>query len=241
MKKNGLLLLVAGLGLSLQSGAVNTVPKNEEFLNRTALEMLNLPSDNRRQIVAFDKDRYPQFIKIAFDDQQAMSIRWKALIAASDTQHAQAIKDIYRAAEAKEWFMRNAALVAAQNISQVEGEKVAQKLLTDKALVVRSAAVEVLEVSSSQDIRNTLWVELNKSYNFKKNTSLWIRPQIVRTLAKKPKDSELKDFIRLLDDKDLNVHPAAIAGLEKLTGVKLGQEKDDSKKLVGLWKEYLQN
>jgi hypothetical protein len=43
----------------------------------------------------------------------------------------------------------------------------------------------------------------------------------------------------LLDDKDLQVHPAAVAGLEKLTGVKLGEGKESSSKLVGMWKDYL--
>ncbi len=149
------------------------------------------------------------------------------------------LKDILKAADSKEWFMRNAALVAVNNISSLEGEKLAQKLISDKALVVRSAAVEVLQNSKDQEIRNTLWVELNKDYNFKKKQSLWIRPQIVKILAKTPKDAEMRDFMKLLDDKDLEVHPAAVAGLEKLTGVKLGGGQESSSKLVGMWKDYL--
>lgn len=233
--------LLVFLGMSVLSSSVmgaNQVPK-KDFLKRSALEVLNLPAENRRQLAEVNAEKYPQFLELAFDQNQPMSLRWRALVAASDAKGSAALKDILKAADSKEWFMRNAALVAVNSISISEGEKLAQKLISDKALVVRSAAVEILQNSKDQEIRNTLWVELNKDYNFKKKQSLWIRPQIVKVLAKTPKDAEIKDFMKLLDDKDLKVHPSAVAGLEKLTGVKLGEGQDSPSKLVGMWKDYL--
>lgn len=236
--KKGLLFFI---GVSLVAPQVIAVNKNiqQDFSKRSALEVLNLPSENRRQLAGVNSQRYPQFLELAFDKQQSMSLRWKALMAASDAKGVLALKDILKAADSKEWFMRNAALVAVNSISVAEGEKLAQRLISDKALVVRSAAVQMLENSKDRDVRNTLWVELNKDYNFKKQQSLWIRPQIVKILAKSPKDFELKDFVRLLDDKDMQVQPAAVAGLEKLTGVKLGEGDVKPSKLVGMWKDYL--
>ena len=135
--------------------------------------------------------------------------------------------------------MRNAALVALKEVNPAQSQKLAQKLLKDKALVVRSAAVTVLEANITPEVRDLLWDELNQSYNFKGSQSLWIRHQIVEVLAKKPMHRELKIFADLLSDKDARVHVPAVAGLEKLTGVQLGESKMKQNELVGAWKDYL--
>lgn len=226
------------VGLSSSAFAVGAKPSSSTLTS--ALEVLNLPGENRRMVVQGQGDKYYQnFIEVAFNENQPMSLRWRALMAAAEARGEKSTKDLLKAGTHKHWYMRNAALVALSEVNPLQGEKLAQKLLKDKALVVRSAAVGVLEKSSSGDVRDLLWEELNQGYNFKNSQSLWIRHQIVEVLAKKPLNRETKIFAQLLSDKDDRVHLPAVRGLEKLTGVKLGEGRMAQSTLVGMWKDYV--
>lgn len=206
----------------------------------TAIELLKVPTEIRKNSINGKADRYYKpFVDIAFSNENAMSLRWRALMAAAEVNGVKATDDLKKAGEHDAWFMRNAALVALTEVNPHEASKLAQKLLKDKALVVRSAAVDVLQKDSALDVRELLWKELNQKYNYKGAQSLWIRHQIVEVLAKSPKSNELKTFANLLNDKDTRLYLPAINGLEKLTGVKLGQEKQSQADVVALWRNYL--
>ncbi|WP_374074214.1 HEAT repeat domain-containing protein [Bdellovibrio bacteriovorus] len=225
-------------GLSSSAFAVGAKPSSSTL--SSAMEVLKLPSENRRMVLQGQGDKhYQNFISVAFDEAKPMSLRWRALMAAAESRGDKATPDLLKAGAHKHWYMRNAALVALSEVNPSQGEKLAQKLLKDKALVVRSAAVGVLEKSSSAEVRDLLWEELNQGYNFKNAQSLWIRHQIVEVLAKKPLDRETKIFAQLLSDKDDRVQLPAIRGLEKLTGVKLGEGRMAQSALVGMWKDYV--
>ena len=232
-------LLVTGLFSS--SFAATTSPSSSTLTS--ALEVLKLPSENRRMVVQGQGSKfYDSFVQMAFDEAQPMNVRWRSLMAAAEARGEKSTKDLLKAGEHKHWYMRNAALVALAEVNPAQSEKLAQKLLKDKALVVRSAAVATLEKSSSAEVREQLWEELNQKYNFKNKQSLWIRHQIVEILAKKPLDREAQSFAGLLSDKDERIHLHAVHGLERLTGVKLGGENPIKKSaLVGLWKDYVKN
>ncbi|WP_295903708.1 HEAT repeat domain-containing protein [uncultured Bdellovibrio sp.] len=233
-----ILASVVVAGLSSSAFAVGAKPSSSTLTS--AVEVLKLPSENRRMVIQGQGDKYYQnFISVAFNEEQPMNIRWRALMAAAEARGEKSTPDLLKASSHKYWYMRNAALVALSEVNPSQGEKLAQKLLKDKALVVRSAAVGVLEKSSSGDVRDLLWEELNQGYNFKNAQSLWIRHQIVEVLAKKPLDRETKIFAGLLSDKDDRLHIPAIRGLEKLTGVKLGEGKVTKSALVGMWKDYV--
>lgn len=206
----------------------------------SAMEVLNLPGENRRMAVEGTGALYYQsFITLAFSDKQSMNVRWKALMGAAEALREKATPDLLKAGDHSQWFMRNAALIALSEVNPSQAEKLAQKLIKDKALVVRSAAVGVLEKNITPETRDLLWEELNQDYNFKNAQSLWIRHQIVEVLAKKPKDHETKIFAKLLTDPDSRVQIPAIQGLERLTGVKLGQDRMKQSELVSLWKDYV--
>ncbi|MBV2168698.1 MAG: hypothetical protein KUL82_08325 [Bdellovibrio sp.] len=225
-------------GLSSSAFAVGLRPSSSTLTS--AIEVLNLPGENRRMVIQGQGDKhYQNFISVAFNEAQPMSLRWRALMAAAEAKGIQATADLVKAGAHKQWYMRNAALVALSEVNPEQGEKLAQKLLKDKALVVRSAAVSVLEKSSSMTVRELLWEELNQGYNFKNSQSLWIRHQIVEILAQKPMDREMRSFAQLLSDKDQRVHLPAVRGLEKLTGIKLGGGQEKPSALVGLWKNYV--
>lgn len=234
------ILVASTLVVCISSSAFAAGTKPSSSTLSSTLEVLKLPGENRRMVTSGQGDKmYPQFISVAFNDAQPMNLRWRALMAAADLRQEKATDDLLKAGAHQQWYMRNAALVALQGVNPTEASKLAQKLLKDKALVVRSAAVEVLQKNQSPEVRDLLWEELNQNYNYKNKHSLWIRYQIVGALAKKPLDREVGLFVKLLSDEDVRVQLPAVRGLEKLTGVRLGEGRLKQSKLVGLWKDYV--
>jgi hypothetical protein len=80
----------------------------------------------------------------AFDREQALSIRWKALVLAAKIGGSSMSAEVRESSRSSEWYMRSASLTAAAQISVTEALSLARKLVNDKALVVRSAAVDIL-------------------------------------------------------------------------------------------------
>ncbi|WP_413560541.1 HEAT repeat domain-containing protein [Bdellovibrio sp. HCB209] len=231
------LLPVLLIGFSSSVFAAKSIPSPDSL--SSAMEVLNLPGENRRMAIDGNSKFYDSFISLAFNEKQPMNVRWKALMGAAESKKLEATADLLKAGKANEWFMRNAALVALSEVNPIQAQKLAQTLIKDKALVVRSAAVEILGKEMSEETRELMWEELNKDYNFKNKQSLWIRYQIVEQLAKKPMDRETKTFAGLLTDADARVQLPAVRGLQKLTGVKLGETKLLQSELVALWKDYV--
>jgi len=237
MKK--VLLSVSFLAIFPMTDAFAAIPAKPS-INPKVFEILSLPSENRSQVALnSDQDMYKDYVAVAFSEGQSMRMRWRALMLAAELHRDKATPDLLKASLHKQWFMRNAALVALAEVNEAEAQKLAKKLLKDKALVVRSAAVDVLQKSPLPEIRDLFWEELAQKYNFRNKESLWIRSQIVEALAQKPADFEIKSFTKLLDDKDLRVQSAAVVGMEKLTGVKLGEAKMPRDKVVSLWQSYV--
>lgn len=218
--------------------AFSAVPA-KNIVNPKVFEILSLPSENRAQVTAKNQDFYRDYVTLAFSENQSMRLRWRALMMAAETRGDKATPDLLRASVHKQWFMRNASLIALAEFNQGEAHIVAKKLLKDKALVVRSAAVDVLQKNPRPEVRELLWQELAQKYNYRNSESLWIRGQIVDALAQKPADFEMKNFSKLIGDKDARVQFAAMQGMEKLTGVKLGEAKMPREKLVLLWQDYI--
>ncbi|HEY8270059.1 MAG TPA: HEAT repeat domain-containing protein [Pseudobdellovibrionaceae bacterium] len=231
-------LISAFLVLTPFSGVRAAIPPKNPLSPRV-MEILNLPPENRTQaVLSTTEDMYHDFLGVAFSEKQSMRLRWRALMLAAENRRGKATPDLLKAANHKQWFMRNAALVALAEVNDAEAQKLAKKLVKDKALVVRSAAVEILQKNVRPEVRDLLWEEMAQKYNFRNKESLWIRSQIVEALAQKPADHELKTFSKFLYDKDSRVQIAAVAGMEKLTGVKLGEAQSSREKLVLLWQDY---
>jgi HEAT repeat protein len=238
MKKIILTTMLALAG-SVPVVSVRAAIPAKNILSPRVMEILNLPSENRTQaVLSTTHDMYKDFIAVAFSEGQSMRLRWRALMLAAENRRDKATPDLLKASTHKQWFMRNAALVALAEVNEPEAQKLAKKLVKDKALVVRSAAVDVLQKSPRPEVRDLLWEEMSQKYNFRNKVSLWIRSQIVEALAQKPADHELKIFSKFLSDKDARVQTAAVGGMEKLTGVKLGEAQVSREKLVLLWQDY---
>ena len=202
----------------------------------TAGELLSLPAENRLLVA---KNRGTGVIaeleKIAFSKQEDFDRRWKALTLSAQILGAKSEAMLKKSLRAPEWFMRNAALLAYKEILPKKSRAVAEDLLKDKALVVRSAAVQVLASSMDSNVRELFWSELENPKNFRKKQSLYIRSQILATLAEEPLSRETPLFVKHLQENDQRLHAPSIVALEKLTSKSFGRKNDGLDKKRDLW------
>lgn len=210
-------------------------PKPLEF----AQEILSMPEANRKQIATEKANElYPSLIELSKLPDQAMETRWKALTLAAYLGKDRALSVLEANLKSSEWFMRNAALVGLRIHHPVKAQNAAKALLKDKALVVRSAAVEVMGSNLDSKTRDLLWEEMEASYNFRKSQSLWIRGQILSQLAQFPQEREMGLFVKALKDKDSSMHAGAIGALEKITQKNLGTAQQKMSEKRSLWLQW---
>jgi HEAT repeat protein len=229
------LLLAAFVGLQLSVQASAAIPSMQ------TQKALQLPESERLDEVRTQGAQgYRNLREIMFDEKQEMAVRWRALMTATRIAGRESKPELERAMKSREWFMRNAGLIAYSKIDRTSAVKWARKLLTDKALVVRTAAVEAL-----MDMRDTassqiLWSKLYAPENFHNKKSLFIRRRIVEALISfKTPGAEAK-FVMLLGDRDEELHSLAIAALENMTRNKLGQPQDTLATRRELWQKWWQ-
>lgn len=203
------------------------------------LEVLSLPEANRLQVALSQKVAlYPELIHVVQDSKQSMAHRWNALSLAAAINSVSTLPVLTEQISSPDWYMRNAALIVAEKYFPEKANIFARKLLTDKALVIRSAAVDVLGKNLSSEDRDLLWAEFSEPRNRKQDQSLWIRGKIAAVLAKSPLPREAELFRRSLAEDDLKIKVASIKALEKIHGESVGVASDSIARKAELWKKY---
>ena len=202
--------------------------------NSTAsvIETLRSP----RTVAAQNLKNNPQSVnelkQISFNKQWPMNNRWKAFMVYVEIKEKKAFPEIKQALLSPTWFMRSAGLTAAQKVDPSAAQKWAFKLFaTDKALLVRMKALEILKQSSSPKVKAMFWKKLFSQDNRKGNKSLWIRADIARILLEKSNKKDLKNWIQLLHESDKELQALATQGLKKVH-----QENDFEADQVSFWK-----
>ena len=89
--------------------------------------------------------------------------------------------------------------------------------MKDKALVVRTGAVEALKKMNAIEAERDLWAALYAEDNYKGGKSLWIRKHIAETLSSFAHPGQQQAFIKILRDEDSRLHPFALKALTKLS------------------------
>lgn len=176
--------------------------------------------------------------KIAFNGDAELQVRWRALILAARLLGSKVKVDIDLASRSHEWFMRSAAMMAASEISNEDGAVLARKLVHDKALVVRSAAVDILGSTGEPSDRAILWNIIRDPINVRKGQSLWIRSQSLQILAKSPLKSEVSQYIYLLKENDIELQAIAIQALEKASDFQFGSNHDSIAEHKKRWLQW---
>ena len=226
------IVLTAAAVVMTSSLSFAAIPKGSDPV-RAALElpMGQRVSSLRRQ----GPEGYKTLAAIMFDEKESMATRWKAVTAAGRLGGKSAQPEIERALKHETWYMRNAGLVAMRGIDNAKALSWAKRLLDDKALLVRVAAVEAIgEIGSSKDAP-ALWEKLNSKQSFKKGQSLFIRQRIVEALARIESSGKEAAFMQILNDPDVMLHQPAIQALERMTRKSFGSGELDLKSQRAQW------
>jgi HEAT repeat protein len=178
---------------------------------------------------------YRNLLAIMFDDRASMQARWKATTAVGRLGAQLSEPELERAYRRKEWFMRSAALVAMRNVNKERALSWAHALLSDRALVVRAAAVDAIDEIRSPASVPLLWKRLYSSDNYNQGDSLWIRRRIAEALARLEGPGSEAKFMKLLRDKDSSLHASAIDALERISQRTLGQPGAPVAEKRALW------
>lgn len=208
-----------------------------------AEEILTMPERNRYMVAEKKADElFPALITLSQTEKKSMQVRWKALTLAAYLKKNKAMPELEKALKSKEWFMRNAGLVAIQSFDARKAEMAAKDLIKDKALVVRSAAVEVLGAGAgmTQATRDLFWEEMNANYNFRQKQGLWVREQILEKLAQNPEKNEMPLFVKALKEEP-KMHATAIVAMEKIAQTKLGKANTTIEQKRKLWIQWAKN
>lgn len=114
-----------------------SIADDEKVSMNTVLTVLELPPANRESALRTQpKEAYKYLKEIAFESKYNIRIRWAALMAATKMGKANMVPLLRKAAFDRDWFMRNAALIGLKEVSSKDAIEIAQKLLTDKSMVV---------------------------------------------------------------------------------------------------------
>ncbi len=213
---------------------------NPNIAKSETMTALGLPLENRISALRSEgASGYRNLIELMNDEAAPMEARWRAVTAMGRIGGKLSLPELKQALHSKVWYLRNAALISSAQIDRDQALQWAKELLSDKALVVRSAAVDVM--SDLKDVKNKsiLWQKLNAKENFRGKQSLWIRRKIVESLSQiEEKGSEAK-FGVLLSDRDESLYAPAIRALERLTNQKLGRTDEDPKLKRLQWQAWL--
>ena len=173
--------------------------------------------------------------KKAKNESLPMNQRWAALQKATTLASGEDFLKVVAFTDSKDWFMRNASLVALDKSGSDMVYDQAKKLITDKALVVRSAAADILMRLNNDAVKKIFSAELEKKYNFNGKNSLWIRKQMMSHLVKNPTVSERDFYVKYLDDQDIEIAALSTKALEKITQIRFTAAND--RDLVKQWKK----
>ena len=202
------LLLVSNLALA-------AVPQHHEvktILNENPTARLSsLKSMSQSQ-------RIESLSALAKNKQASIRTRWRAITSLAMIDKKKSIPVVEGALSSGHWYLRNAGMVAIVHADRERAKQWAMHLLKDPALVVRTAAVQALKKLNAVESKESLWQELYSAKNFKKGKSLWVRRHIVEALSRFENPGSEKRFLKVLKDQDESLYPAAIQGLERVTG-----------------------
>lgn len=110
-----------------------------------------------------------------------------------------------QALRSKDWYMREAGLKTLVAVNPSQAKKEARLILEkDPAMLVRASAVTALKILKDIESEDVLWKSLEDPRNFRKDQSLWIRPQIMATLIEF-KSTRKENFKKFYDDRDPQV------------------------------------
>ncbi len=199
------------------------------MITASLVTFLMQPMDVRLKEMRKDPQATYQLLsQTAFDPTQNIQVRWRAVTTMGRFDARRFQKDLEKALTAKEWYIRNAALIAILNDSRDVTLKWSTQLLKDPALMVRTQAVRNLVGINALEAEPILWQQIWDKRNYRGKESLWIRAHMAEALARMASTGRAKYFQKLILDPDPRLHKWAIIGLERSTGMKITDKKEST-------------
>ena len=164
-------------------------------------------------VTSYGSISWEQIEKESFDKNLPVAKRWKALMNSTEAPVKKRDQILKRAYQSHEWLMKNGALIAMKKVDPQKATLWAGKLLTDRAMMVRMAAVGVLNDLGAKKSEGLLWKSLNHPHQFHKGVGLPSRRSVVRALWKVSRDK--KRWQSLLTDSDERIRQMAGAKLSQ--------------------------
>jgi hypothetical protein len=238
----GIMLFVVMVLPNDAFAAVSRIVSSDKVLphsSQSTREALTLSLEERVSTIRNQGDQGAvNLVKIMSDRNQPMEIRWRAVTALGRVRGSDAKNDLTKILKSQEWFLRNAGLLTMARIDRETALNEARRLLSDPALVVRSAAVDVIADLGDLSSAGLLWEKLHSKENFKRGQSLFIRRRIVETLARLESPGREGRFIELLTDRDPSLHEPAMSALERLTNRKMGTASQSLSDQRAQWQRW---
>lgn len=197
-------------------------------LNNSYLE--NVLNQNMLERVAEFKRRGSaarEFLRLTAQRRDAsLNLRWRAITTMGRLDPVGYRSDLEKALRSNEWFVRNAAAIAIRNAGRDTAVSWSTRLLRDPALVVRTQAVRNLIDLDARETDSILWKMLFDKVNFRGDDGLWVRAHLAEAVAKFSGRHRVQDFRRLLNEDDERLHKWALIGLERATGMRIGDKQE---------------
>jgi HEAT repeat protein len=211
------LALALAMAVAMEARAAVSPHANSNGGIQATKEALDLSMLERIQALKSDSNSYSNLKALMESKSEAFELRYKATTALAKVAGSKAKTEMVHAMTSSEWFLRNAGLIGMSSLDRAEALVWARKLLNDKALVVRSAAVDIITQARDTTSTNLLWQKLYSKENFRNKQSLYIRRRIVEALSEIDSKEHAAKFVALLQDKDDSLHEPAMEALERIT------------------------
>ena len=188
-------------------------------------DILMQPHKKRLLSLKANAESFDQLEKMAKDQRQTLQVRWRAITAMGEVFPKKSKNVLESLATSREWYVRNAVMIALNHVDRATALKWARYMLEDRSLIVRTSAVQTIRKFKATELRDLLWKKIDSEENFHRGQSLWIRKDMAATLMGFAGQGEEEKFLRLLLDGDPRIHPFAMAALKKITGENPGKGK----------------
>ena len=155
--------------------------------------------------------------KVFYSTKYNDDLRWRALMSMARLNPKKAKFHVLKALKNKNWFFKNAGLIAMEIINPNEAVFYSHLFLSDPSLILRTASVEIIRKYKAVQYKNLLWRKIKSKENFRKGKSLWIRKYIAQTLYEFSDEKDIYKFANLLNDPDPQIRQLAVQTLDKFS------------------------
>lgn len=188
---------------------------NASVNSETVRMALSLPVPHRFQSLEEQGLASVDILKsVALEAREPLSSRWRAILALGKVYPGPSAGFLTGLLNRNEWYYRNAAVLSLAYGDRARALAAIRKTLSDPALVVRTAAVQVALQIRAKELEEVLWEKLSSRENFNKGQSLWVRKYIISALSELATESNRIRFQPFLQDPDLEIQKIAQMALK---------------------------